>query len=192
MNPIEQFRAWFTEALASSSMREPTYVVLSTLSQSGHPSSRVVLLKDLTSEGGFVFYTNFNSQKGQELSNNPKCSLLFYWDELYRQVRVKGEATPIDDDDADRYFASRARASQIGAWASLQSSTLEDRETLEARVAHFEKEFANKDVPRPEHWSGFVVAATQIEFWQGQDHRLHDRTRYSRAQGAWEFERLYP
>lgn len=191
MNPIEQFRAWFAQA-QSSAMREPTHVVLSTLSDSGHPSSRVVLLKDLTSEGGFVFYTNFESQKGQQLLENPKCALLFYWDALYRQVRVRGEATPIDDESADRYFASRARASQIGAWASLQSSVLPERRVLEERVLHFEKEFENKEVPRPKHWSGFVVAPSQIEFWQGQDHRLHDRTRYTKSAQGWGLQRLYP
>lgn len=172
---------------------EPTAMTLATADDQGRPSARTVLLKAFD-ERGFVFYTNFDSRKGQQLTHNPNAALLLLWKTLREQVQVKVEGTvePVDLAEADAYFASRPRPSQIGAWASLQSQTLPSRETFEARVAAFEKKFEGGDVPRPPHWSGFRVVPERIEFWYGARYRLHDRHHYERIGEAWTKRLLYP
>jgi len=172
---------------------EPTAMTVATCDADGRPSARTVLLKDFD-ERGFVFYTNFNSRKGQQLRANPQAALLFLWKTLRYQVQAKieGAVQPVSAAEADAYFASRPRASQIGAWASLQSETLDNRTTLDQRIADLEREFEGREVTRPPHWSGFRVVPDMIEFWYGVPARLHDRHRYERADGEWTKRLLYP
>jgi pyridoxamine 5'-phosphate oxidase len=172
---------------------ESTAMTLSTANGAGRVSSRTVLLKELDGRG-FVFYTNYLSNKGRQILAHPQCALLFLWKTLDKQVQVKieGVAEPVTHCEADAYFASRPRLSQIGAWASQQSQTLSSREELMARVREFEQRFDGQDVPRPPHWSGFRVVPDMIEFWYGRDFRLHDRTRYECTDGQWHKRGLYP
>ncbi|MCB1602050.1 MAG: pyridoxamine 5'-phosphate oxidase [Lysobacterales bacterium] len=172
---------------------EPTAMTLSTANGQGRVSSRTVLLKELDGRG-FVFYTNYESNKGQQILAHPQCALLFLWKTLDKQVQVKieGLAEPVSHCEADAYFASRPRLSQIGAWASRQSRELGSREELMARVREFEQRFEGQDVPRPPHWSGFRVVPDMVEFWYGQDFRLHDRLRYELKDGVWGKRALYP
>lgn len=172
---------------------EPTAMTLSTADGHGRVSSRTVLLKELDGRG-FVFYTNYESNKGRQILAHPQCSLLFLWKTLEKQVQVKieGLAEPVSHCEADAYFASRPRLSQIGAWASLQSRELGSREELMARVREFEQRFDGQDVPRPPHWSGFRVVPDMIEFWYGREFRLHDRMRYALDDGHWRKRALYP
>jgi pyridoxamine 5'-phosphate oxidase len=172
---------------------EPTAMTLATCDAGGRSSARTVLLKDFD-DRGFVFYTNFNSRKGRQLQANPQAALLFLWKTLRYQVQAKieGAVQPVSAADADAYFASRPRASQIGAWASLQSETLDARETLDRRIADLEREFDGRAVARPPHWSGFRVVPDMIEFWYGVPARLHDRHRYERVDGEWTKRLLYP
>ena len=172
---------------------EPTAMTVATCDAEGRPSARTVLLKDFD-ERGFVFYTNFNSRKGQQLQANPQAALLFLWKTLRYQVQAKieGAVQPVSAAEADAYFASRPRPSQIGAWASLQSETLDSRATLDARIADLEREFEGREVARPPHWSGFRVVPDMIEFWYGVPARLHDRHRYERVDGGWTKRLLYP
>lgn len=172
---------------------EPTAMSLATADADGRPSARTVLLKAFDARG-FVFYTNYDSRKGQQLTANPQAALLFLWKTLRKQVQVKIEGTvePVGLDEADAYFASRPRPSQIGAWASLQSQTLDARETFEARFDAFERRFEGADVPRPPHWSGFRVVPERIEFWYGAQYRLHERQYYERVDGQWSRRMLYP
>jgi pyridoxamine 5'-phosphate oxidase len=172
---------------------EPTAMTVATCDAQGRPSARTVLLKAFDARG-FVFYTNFESRKGQQLAANPQAALLFLWKQLREQVQVKIEGTvePVDLAEADAYFASRPRPSQIGAWASLQSRTLDSRELFEARIDAFEKKFAGMDVPRPPHWSGFRVVPERIEFWYGAKFRLHERHHYERVDGQWRKRMLFP
>ena len=172
---------------------EPTAMTLATADPAGRVSARTVLLKELDGRG-FVFYTNFGSNKGQQILAHPQCALLFLWKTLDRQVQVKieGIAEPVTHCEADAYFAQRPRLSQIGAWASRQSQTLTDREELMARVREFELRFEGQDVPRPPHWSGFRVVPDMIEFWYGAEYRLHDRLRYQCIDGEWGKRALYP
>ncbi len=166
-------------------------MALATVSADGRPSTRMVLLKGCDGRG-FVFYTNYTSQKGRELLGNPNASLCFYWKSLGRQVRVDGRAEPVSDAEADAYFASRQRGSQIGAWASEQSRPVDSRETLEERVRAVTAEYDGADVPRPPHWSGFRVVPDRIEFWTDRPNRLHDRQVFDRAVGGWREQRLQP
>jgi pyridoxamine 5'-phosphate oxidase len=166
-------------------------MTLATADASGHPSARIVLLKGV-SESGFVFYTNYLSRKSKEISENPFASLVFYWPTLERQVRVEGELEKVSSEESDEYFASRARGSQLGAWASLQSQTLPDRKILEDRVRQIIECYEGEDVPRPENWGGFRLKPSLIEFWQGRADRLHDRERYRRKGDQWEVDRLFP
>lgn len=190
-NPIKQFQLWFEQALASQVL-EPNAMVLGTLSTKGFPSTRVVLLKDIKA-GGFSFFTNYTSQKGQDIARNAKVSLLFFWAELQRQVRIEGEVTFLSEDDSDEYFASRPKGSQIGAWSSPQSQIIADREYLESRVRDREKEFENLEtIPRPTFWGGYLVKPSRIEFWQGRSSRLHDRIVYSKENNTWTKNRLAP
>ncbi|MGF1592220.1 MAG: pyridoxamine 5'-phosphate oxidase [Kiloniellaceae bacterium] len=194
-DPLDVFAAWLAEAEAAEP-NDPTAMALSTVGEDGMPSCRMVLLKGYDPEG-FVFYTNYESRKGRQLLATPKAALLFHWKSLRRQVRVEGEVSPVDDAEADAYFASRARQSQIGAWASQQSRPLEGRFELEKRVALFAAKHAVGKVPRPPYWSGFRLSPRLIEFWQDGAFRLHDRLVYRRADAEdagerWSTERLYP
>jgi pyridoxamine 5'-phosphate oxidase len=189
-DPIVQFEAWFEEAVAAG-QPEPEAMALATASPAGIPSVRFVLLRGV-SPSGFVFYTNFGSAKGHELGANPRAALAFRWGLVDRQVRVAGSVGVVVPEIADRYFAGRARASQIGAWASDQSRPLVSRQVLLDRADHFEATFEGRDVPRPRHWGGFQLVPEQVEFWQQGANRLHDRVRYVQAGGVWRIERLNP
>lgn len=189
-DPLDLFRAWFAEAKASE-INDPNAVAVASVASDGQPSVRMVLMKDF-SDTGFVFYTNLESRKGRELSEVAKAALLFHWKSLERQVRIEGPVTMVADEEADAYFGSRARGSQIGAWASAQSRPLESRFALEKRVAQFAARFGVKKVPRPPHWGGFRVRHDYIEFWQGRPFRLHDRLIYERDGDRWRTSRLFP
>ena len=172
---------------------EPTAMTLSTLGKNGRPSARTVLLKAFD-ERGFVFYTNFESHKGRQIASNPQAALLFLWKHLDNiiQARIEGTVEPVTAEEADVYFASRPRESQIGAWASKQSATLDSRETFDKQIAFYEKKYEGIDVPRPPHWSGFRVVPEMIEFWYGAQFRLHERQCYERVNGEWTKRMLFP
>jgi pyridoxamine 5'-phosphate oxidase len=191
-NPIRQFQTWFDEVRASGvSEQDATSMTLATSSKDGQPSARIVLLKSFD-DRGFVFYTNYHSRKGKELSENPRACLLFYWSELWRQVRIEGDIEKISTAESEAYFQSRPLGSRLGAWASDQSEVVNNRETLESRFAELQKRFG-ENVPRPEHWGGYRLRPGSIEFWQGRDNRLHDRLRYGLEEdGSWSVERLGP
>ncbi|BBK29784.1 pyridoxamine 5'-phosphate oxidase [Stella humosa] len=188
--PTRLFAEWLAEA-EKSEPNDPNGMALATTTPDGFPSVRMVLLKH-ADEAGFVFYTNLESRKGGELAANPRAALLFHWKSLRRQVRVEGPVTPVSAAEADAYFQSRARASQIGAWASAQSRPLESRFHLEKQVAAYTARYAIGTVPRPPHWSGFRVAPQRMEFWQDKAFRLHDRLIYVRDGSSWKTERLFP
>lgn len=190
IDPFERFRAWFEEA-RESEPNDPNAMTLATADAQGHPSSRMVLLKDFD-EAGFVFYTNLESRKGRDLAENPHAALLFHWKSLRRQVRVEGPVTPVSAGEADDYFASRPRGSRIGAWASDQSRPMEGMFVLERRVAEFTARFGIGEIKRPPHWSGFRVAPERIEFWRDGKFRLHERLVFIRAGEGWRTERLFP
>lgn len=191
-DPTLAFEGWI-EAARISGLHEPNAMVVSSVGHDGAPSSRMVLLKTVDARG-FVFYTNLDSRKGRELLDRPACALLFPWHPLERQVRIEGTATVVSDDEADAYFASRPRGSQIGAWASPQSEPVPDRAYLQARYAHEQDRFAEADpVPRPPQWSGFLVRPHLVEFWQGRPGRMHDRIRFDRVDDdTWAVDRLAP
>ncbi len=189
-DPIERFREFFVEA-AATGMDDPNAMIVSSVDSAGRPSSRVVLLKDFDAEG-FVFYTNLESRKGREIQANPSVSLSFYWRETGKQVVVRGRAEPVSDAEADTYFASRPRTSQLGAWASHQSQPLASRAHLLARVAKYEAKFLTGAVPRPPHWSGFRVVPSYIELWAAGAFRLHDRTLFERTANGWTSCKLSP
>jgi pyridoxamine 5'-phosphate oxidase len=189
-DPFTQFSAWLHDARHDARIAEPTAMVLAT-AQDGQPSARVVLLKEMDAQG-FVFYSNRLSHKGRELAGNPQAALCFHWMPLHRQVRVRGRVHEVSDAEADAYFASRPRGSQIGAWASEQSAPLDSREALMARVAELEARFEGQDVPRPPHWGGWRLVPHDIEFWQEGEFRLHDRFVFTRAGDGWSRQRLNP
>ncbi len=190
-SPIRQFGVWYEQALRAD-LIHPNAFTLATSTTDGKSSARVLLLKDFD-QNGFVFYTNSLSKKGSDLSHNPYAALCFWWGKLERQVRIEGEIEKVSSDEADEYFASRPRGSQIGAWASEQSSVINSREILDQRYAEFENKFKDQAVPRPPYWNGYRLIPNAIEFWQGRDNRLHDRIRYTlKAQGDWVVERLAP
>ncbi len=186
------FRELLDEARISGDP-EPTAMTVATSAGDGRVSARVVLLKGFD-ERGFVFYTNFSSRKGRELEHNPQAALLFHWKTIRNQiqVRVEGRVEPVSQAEADKYFASRPRMSQIGAWASEQSETLHHREHFDQRVAEYEQKFLDASVPRPPHWSGFRVVPDRIEFWYGAEFRLHERYLYERFDDGWHKRMLYP
>lgn len=190
-NPFTLFESWFEEANRCSALSEPTAMVLSTVDEEGWPDSRVVLLKGLVDEC-FVFYTNLTSTKARELSHHPYAALCLYWMPLDKQIRVRGQVEPVSDEAADEYFAQRPKQSQIGAWASKQSTVYSERFEFERRLAKYGAKYAIGKVPRPPFWSGFRVVPREIEFWLKQPFRLHDRMRYTREGEGWTRDRLYP
>jgi pyridoxamine 5'-phosphate oxidase len=192
-DPIAYFRSLLAEAegVERALLPEPTAMSLATVGADGQPSLRVVLLKGVD-DRGFVFYTNYESRKGRELLAHPQAALCFHWQPLARQVRVEGHAEPVPPEEADAYFATRARLSQIGAWASKQSRPLASDAELEARVREVEERFAGRDVPRPPYWSGFRLRPERIEFWRNRDFRLHERLLYERDGDRWRVQQLFP
>ena len=189
-DPIALFRVWLTAA-EKSEPNDPNAMTLATATPEGVPSARMVLLKEVD-ERGFAFYTNLASRKATELNANSRAALCFHWKTLHRQVLVEGTVKPVDEAEADAYFACRPRMSRIGAWASQQSRPLAGRFELEKRVAEFTARFHVGSVPRPDFWSGFRLLPEQIEFWRERPFRLHDRMVYHRHEGGWLIERLYP
>lgn len=189
-DPFAMFDRWFAEVRAAG-VHEPNAMILATVSADGNPSSRMVLLKGV-SDRGFVFFTNLHSRKGEELTGNTRCSLLFPWHPLERQVRVDGTAAELPREDVEAYFASRPRGSQLGAHASAQSRPVADRSELEAAYDEVAARFDGRDVPVPDTWGGFLVRPEAVEFWQGRPGRLHDRLVYRRAASGWATERLAP
>ncbi len=190
-DPLKQFQAWLEEAVKSE-ISDPHAMVVATVSKNGRPSARVVLLRGFEKKG-LVFYTNYKSQKGAEVQQNPKVAAVFFWSELARQVRIEGSVEKVDGGISDGYFNSRPRESQIAAWASDQSETISSRAELDRRYEEYEKKFSGRPVPRPENWGGLVILPASYEFWQGRPNRLHDRIIYSRdAAGEWTTRRLAP
>jgi pyridoxamine 5'-phosphate oxidase len=188
-DPIAQFQAWFERASAEVPLAEA--MTLATVDTEGKPDARMVLLKGFD-ERGFRFFTNYESAKGLQLGSAPVAGLVIYWRELDRQVRIRGPVERVGATESDEYFASRARESQIGAWASPQSRPIGRREELDGKAGDVEERFAGDDVPRPPHWGGYLVRPESIEFWQGQVARMHDRFRYTREGEEWRIERLGP
>ncbi len=189
--PIQQFQTWFDEA-RKAEVLEPNAMTLSTINEEDRPSSRIVLLKSLD-ERGFVFFTNYKSDKGQQLEKNPFAALTFVWLDLQRQVRVEGKVEKISKEESDTYFNSRPRKSRIGAWTSPQSEVIPNREFLDQQEKHFQEKFEGKEPPRPPHWGGFRIVPDCVEFWQGRSSRLHDRLRYTlQKDNSWKIERLAP
>ena len=190
-DPFLQFNKWWDEAIKSE-LDEINAMTLATATVNGMPSARIVLLKSV-SEEGFVFFTNYNSQKGKELLENPNACLVFFWKELERQISISGKVEKISDGESDEYFLSRPEGSRIGAWASPQSSIIASREIIEDNIAKYQQQFADGEIARPPHWGGYIVIPSVIEFWQGRPDRLHDRIQYSKLQdGSWKVERLAP
>jgi len=190
-NPLQQFRTWFYETKESGGVDEVNAMTLSTIDSEGFPRGRVVLLKKYD-EFGFYFYTNYNSEKGKSIDANGKVSLSFFWPNMERQVIVKGVAKRTSVEDATNYFHSRPKGSQLGALVSDQSSVISNREILEKRLMELEIEYTNKEIPKPEHWGGYLVSPISFEFWQGRPNRLHDRISYNLVDSDWLIERLQP
>jgi pyridoxamine 5'-phosphate oxidase len=192
-DPIVRFQSLLDRAMQipREQLPEPTAFALGTVDATGQPSVRIVLLKDVDARG-FVFYTNFESRKGREIMVTRRAAMCFHWQLLEEQVRVEGRVEPVSDAEADAYFASRARGSQIGAWASIQSRPMQSASDLDARVTEMEQRFAGGPVPRPPNWSGFRVAPERIEFWKNMPSRLHVRHLYTRSGDTWKVELLYP
>lgn len=189
-NPVAQFKKWFQQAL-DAQLYEPNVMTLATASPQGIPSARIVLLKGFDAQG-FVFYTNYDSHKGRELQENPHAALVFFWAELERQVRIEGTVSKVDPEVSTAYFHSRPQGSQIGAMVSPQSQVINRREELENHIVILKQQYADLEIPRPDHWGGYLVKPTTIEFWQGRPSRLHDRIRYKLVDGNWIINRLAP
>lgn len=188
-DPIRQFQQWWNEAVTSN-IDEPNAMTLAAADKHGKPSARIVLLKGVSNEG-FVFFTNYQSRKGKELAENPHASLLFFWKEIERQVRIEGTVSKTSEEISSKYFLSRPESSRIGAWSSPQSTVIKNREVLENNVLKYQKQFAGQ-IPKPPHWGGYIVKPTVIEFWQGRPSRLHDRLQYTFDNNKWTMERLAP
>ena len=190
-DPIMQFEKWWKEARVSD-IEEVNAMTLATCTPEGRPSARIVLLKEIKKEG-FVFFTNYNSSKGKQVEENPFVSLVFFWKELERQIRIEGQIKKISALESDEYFATRPLESRIGAWSSPQSEVIESREVLEKKVAEYTQKFVSQDIPRPPDWGGYLVIPHLVEFWQGRPGRLHDRLQYTVNENAsWKIERLAP
>jgi pyridoxamine 5'-phosphate oxidase len=190
-NPLAWFDRWMAEAVASEPS-DPNAMTVVTVGSGGKPSARTILLKGVD-QRGFVFFTNTHSRKGDELGASALISLLFYWKSLARQIRVEGRVEPVTAAEADAYFATRARISRLGAWASEQSRPLSERAELERRLKHFDEKYPGEDIPRPPHWSGYRVLPDRFEFWQDMPFRLHDRTVFERStDGGWSRGKLFP
>jgi pyridoxamine 5'-phosphate oxidase len=202
INPFDQFTRWWNEAVASQ-IDEVNAMTLATANAAGVPAARIVLLKGYNANG-FIFFTNYESDKGKNLAQNPHAALVFFWKELERQIRIEGTVEKVSAEESDRYFNSRPASSRIGAWASPQSAVIENRTVIEQNVERYSSIFANDSIERPDHWGGYIVKPTSIEFWQGRSSRLHDRIRYSVENSAynaatdtrtdlnWKIERLAP
>ena len=189
-DPIQQFNQWFEEA-KNAQLPEPNAMHLATASVDGRPSGRIVLLKGIENRQ-FLFYTNYQSQKGQQIAENPQAALTFFWGELERQVRIEGSIAKVDESTSTEYFHSRPRGSQIGAWVSPQSQAIENREVLSNRETQFTKQYAEQEVTKPQHWGGYAVTNHLVEFWQGRPSRLHDRILYQLERDRWKIPRLAP
>ncbi len=191
-NPMDLFQQWFLYADASETVEETNAMTISTIGKDGFPKSRVVLLKNYSLEG-FIFYTNYNSEKGKAIEENNQVCLSFFWPRLEQQIIIKGKAEKIKENRSNNYFASRPNGSKLGAWASNQSSVVSSRSELENSLQSFTEQFKDGKIPRPPHWGGFIVKPISLEFWQGRPNRMHDRIRYSKKQNlSWEKERLAP
>jgi pyridoxamine 5'-phosphate oxidase len=189
-DPFSQFGIWLAEALEAQ-LPEPNAMTLATADGAGRPSARIVLLRGFDA-AGFVWYTNYESRKGRELSDNPYAALVFYWPQLERQVRIEGPVAVLEPSQSDAYFSSRPRGSRLGAWASPQSQVIAERALLDARLAEVAQRFPAEELPRPPFWGGFRLAPEVVEFWQGRPSRLHDRLRYRKEGEIWLVERLAP
>ena len=191
-NPIELFQEWFLNADQTDTVDESNAMTLSTIGTDGFPKSRVVLMKKFTWEG-FIFYTNYSSEKGKAMASNKNVCLSFFWPSLEQQIIIKGKAEKIAENLSDGYFESRPDGSKLGAWASNQSSVVSSREELDQNLKSFENKYKNQEIPRPNHWGGFIVKPESIEFWQGRPNRMHDRMRYTLQKDFnWKMERLAP
>jgi pyridoxamine 5'-phosphate oxidase len=190
-DPIKQFDVWFTAA-AKAGIHDANAMALATATLDGKPSARVVLLKDFD-ESGFVFYTNYASEKGRQLEKNPRAALVLYWMEVERQIRIEGRVKKTSRKESEQYFHTRLAGAQLGAWASRQSEVIDARRVLDARLEEMKQRFAQGEIPLPPHWGGYRLKPERIEFWQGRPDRLHDRFRYTRkADGSWQIDRLAP
>ena len=189
-DPFKQFDIWFKDA-HDIGLKDPNAMNVASATKDGIPSSRMVLLKSYD-ENGFIFYTNYTSRKSREIIDNPLVALNFFWDALERQVRVEGKIKKIDSKISDEYFASRARLSQLGAHASNQSEVIENYDVITNKLKELEKKFEGKEIPRPEHWGGFIIVPDSIEFWQGHQGRIHDRLKFQRLEQKWKLDRLSP
>lgn len=190
-DPVKQFANWFTAAIEAG-IRDVNAMALATTGGDGKPSVRIVLLKGFDQDG-FVFFTNYQSEKGRQLEENPCAACLFYWIELDRQIRISGPVQQTSREESERYFHSRPRGSQLGAWASRQSEVLDARRMLDARMAEMTERYGDDPIPLPPHWGGYVIKPEVFEFWQGRPNRLHDRFRYTRQlDGSWQIDRLAP
>ena len=190
-NPVDQFTKWWDEAIKSE-IDEVNAMTLATVDATGNPSARIVLLKGYD-EQGFVFFTNYLSHKGEEMGQQPKACLVFFWKELERQIRIQGSVSKVSDAESDEYFNSRPAASRLGAWASPQSQVISSRETIEENLLAYKNKFEDGAIPRPPHWGGYRVHPQKMEFWQGRPSRLHDRILYTLTNtGGWTIERLAP
>ncbi|SDS64751.1 Pyridoxamine 5'-phosphate oxidase [Gillisia sp. Hel1_33_143] len=190
-NPYQLFTNWFEEMEAQKDQHEVNAMTVSTIGDDGFPKSRVVLLKEY-SEDGFIFYTNYTSEKGLAIAKNPQVCISFFWPTLERQVIIKGLAERSSEEKAEEYFRSRPKGSQLGAWASNQSSKIESREVLERKLEELKAKFNGKEIPKPQFWGGYLVRPVSIEFWQGRESRLHDRILFEKDENSWSYKRLAP
>ena len=189
-DPILQLTAWLNDAIENQKA-DPTAMILSTIDREGNPESRVVLLKELKAEG-LIFFTNYDSKKGQQISMHPQVSIVFFWPEMERQVRVKGKVEKISENDSENYFLSRPIESQLGAWASPQSRVIKNRQILDENYIHFQRYFQEHEIKKPPHWGGYLIRPEYFEFWQGRANRLHDRIAFQKSNEAWDILRLAP
>jgi pyridoxamine 5'-phosphate oxidase len=189
-DPWQKFEEWFREA-HQTSLADPNAMVVCNVDDDGHPDSRVVLCKEIRAEG-LVFYTNYHSAKGTSLAHRPHCAINFFWDPIYKQVRMKGAVTPLAPAESERYWRSRTRDKQLSNFVSRQSTPLESREQMMSEIARADEQFKGIEVPRPSHWGGYVFHPTAIELWSGQKDRFHDRILYTKVQNGWKAQRLYP